>query len=264
MALDVRVVATENEGLEDVDKRTFLLKVRFGGGGMTLLRRSYSDFVNLDVLLRQRFPLATTSSHPMFGEFPSLSDRRKGSTDSWGYIPIAKGDENQLCTNTAISTEYMEDLNFWLATLLCRHEILSAHAFLSFLDPTLMSYPQILSYEKDKVYVYDANQHMAGLLLVDTIEQRCIVKNRGKLEFTFDVAPNQCVVWRFSTQKYDIAFGMVICGRKHMEAVRYDCHLTPQTSLLHVDFYGQVSLVFENSYSLLRSKHLFVSAGTLP
>ena len=187
MALDIRVVATENEGVQDVDKRVFLLKVGFAGGGVAIIRRSYSDFVNLDVLLRQRFPLSSTQ---MFGDFPSLNERRKG--ESWGYSPVAKGEENSTTiNNNMITTEYIEDLNFWIQTLLCRHEILSAHAFLSFLDPTLMSYPQILSYEKDKAYVYDANQHMAGLLLVDTTEQRCIVKNRGKLEFTFDVAPNQ-------------------------------------------------------------------------
>ena len=194
MALDVRVVATENDGAQDVDKRVFLLKVGFAGGRVAVIRRSYSDFVNMDVLLRQRFPLSTT---PMFGEFPSLSERRKGSSESWSYSPVAKGEENATNnTSTMITSEYIEDLNFWIQTLLCRHEILSAHAFLSFLDPTLMSYPHIPSYEKDKAHsFYDSNQHMAGLLLVGATEQRCVVKNRGRLEFTFDVSPNQCVVW---------------------------------------------------------------------
>jgi len=68
--------------------------------------------------------------------------------------------------------------------------------------------------------------------------------------------PGDTVVWSFATKKKDIGFYIMAGDKVLMSYRRYDCHEGSVSGCLELVEAGTVSLVWDNSYSKLRSKQL--------
>eukprot|EP00004_Rigifila_ramosa_P001030 TRINITY_DN1100_c0_g1_i5.p1 TRINITY_DN1100_c0_g1~~TRINITY_DN1100_c0_g1_i5.p1 ORF type:complete len:397 (-),score=84.75 TRINITY_DN1100_c0_g1_i5:54-1070(-) len=77
-------------------------------------------------------------------------------------------------------------------------------------------------------------------------------------EVVVDVVPDTWISYQFSTAEHDIGFGIVFGPSREtvLPLARYDCHTDPCQGRFQARKAGKYTLMFDNSFSMFRSKQL--------
>jgi len=98
-------------------------------------------------------------------------------------------------------------------------------------------------------------------LAQDNDTTHVIVPRKGTLNALYIVESGCTLKWEFSTNHYDINFGVFYENEDEskteiLATSRYDSHLHPQSGFMKAPLSGTYVLYWDNSYSLLRHKEL--------
>ena len=139
----------------------------------------------------------------------------------------------------------------YLKLLLNIPEIVRSTNMLDFLDKASINGEE---YEEESIVLMD--------MLLEGIPEKSvnIVK---KHSVKFEVVTGEYIVWRFSTKKRDLGFSIDINDTNVLTYQRYNCHEKHIENVLRVPMSGTATLLWDNSYSKLRTKHLFFRCKVL-
>jgi len=83
------------------------------------------------------------------------------------------------------------------------------------------------------------------------------VNARERAHFEFDVLEKgSSIVWKFKSDGHDISFGIFHGEREVLPLKRVDAHKELQTGKLECERPGKYTVVFDNSYSYTKGKHV--------
>lgn len=136
-------------------------------------------------------------------------------------------------------------LTLFLVDLTCHHELLVSDDLHSFLDEEVTDL---------LVPIIPPTLTAFDLALLNQSLRSTVVSKQE--EHRFKVAPRHVVVWRFSTQNYDIAFGVEVNGQARIPLTRYRSQDQPICGAMYIDQYSDCILHWDNSYAKLHSKQL--------
>lgn len=202
-----------------------------------IVQRTEADFIALDQKLLKYFPTLT----------PFLSNTMRDDNKSSKGSPQKK---------ESMSIEKnMADLNSYLTKLLLKNEIIQSSYFLDFIDEGIVSTELFLPRKSMSTIpsVHD--------ILLSKEDTECTVL-RTK-DVTFEIHVPSIVLWRFSTQDFDIGFSVEFNGVQKIEFSRVPSHQKVICGSLEVIEPGICHLKWDNTYSKFHLKTLRLSTATV-
>lgn len=260
---------------------------------MYAISRSYSAFCKLHVRLQRSFPKMTLPHLPLDASLlqfqkkskskrrgsvgqsldeqvksgidrASLVNRESGRFDlddvleknihnelSSGHMSPVKTSKYKLNKNSSeVVSQRKSSLTTYLQALKNIPEVVVSDPFVSFLDESSND-GDLVSPASDSVTIH--TDFLEVLLQNESPSMKVVVRNHI---VTFDVQPSDVVVWKFSTKSYDIGFSVAFNEKDVLAYQRYNSHLQVVKGSIVARYTGKISLVWDNSYSLMRSKNL--------
>ena len=230
--------------------------------------RSYVDFVELDRLLRKKFPESNLGILPLeesrtvkktLLKEAALSSERKRSTLGAGLLTTTRnslaytresmmGGDPSFGSSPSfpIPEESREDigskrylLDKYLQDLLEKHEIIGSDEMMVFLDEERRN----IAFTDEP----DEPLNVHDLLLINVPVNKCVVHRTE--EYQYHVPRGHLILWRFSTQYYDIGFSVEMNGAVKVPYTRCSSHKTPVCGILEVSDPTICLLKWDNSYA---------------
>jgi hypothetical protein len=253
------------------DKHIFSICVNVEGIQYTV-DRSYVDFVDLDRKLRKKFPRIKIPILPLEAgalvakvltkEAPKIAKKRQSVGTSLSPAPESRGsvaltrESITAFTRDGITGQLSKSLKLvegdndiigdkvavldkYLKSLMSMHELLASDEILLFLDEEATS----MSIDPNTLEPISAHD----LLLLSTPTNSITVSRTE--DTTFNVRPGQLVVWRFTTEKYDIGFSVEMCGDIKVSYTRYNSHIRPVSGTVEATSTGICRLIWDNTYA---------------
>lgn len=252
------------------DKHFFILAVSAENYNYTV-DRSYVDFVEFDRLLRKKFPESNIGILPLeesrtvkkaLQRDATMNTERKRSSLGSGVLTSTRNSlaltrESMIGAMAldgagasggvfAIPDESREDigskrylLDKYLQDLLLKHEIVGSDELLTLLDEERRGIVNADELE-EPLNVHD-------LLLINVPVNKCVVHRTE--EYQYHVPRGHLILWRFSTQYYDIGFSVEMNGAVKVPYTRCSSHKAPVCGILEVADPSICVLKWDNSYA---------------
>lgn len=246
----------------------------FIGQTMYYVSRSYSAFCELDARLHRKYPRTRRPLIPLAGarmfhrrasiKTPLLAvkdfteDIQSGAALSLSNTPTRAASIRRVDSNSEVIAQKKGPLNTYLQFLLTIPDFLTSDILLQFLNGENAAEEAGTGGEGD-----DLTGSQSGALEVSPVDllltneewSKKIVLRKHKVPL--QVSPNSVLVYAFKTREFDIGFS--VKKDNETEIVTYqrlDAHLKKISGHVEVPSGGQVTLMFDNTYSLLRHKSL--------
>eukprot|EP01035_Chromulina_nebulosa_P022328 gene22328-28915_t len=274
---------TVGEG-ECFDDHIFTIKVEFDGFSFTV-DRSYIDFVDFIRKLRKSYPLfqlisdeavpiphfqliekqiidhlnadakhkrgnSVSNRNSLIARHESLGGTRNsvqafisGSSSAHNFA-IPDHLKNRVDISSSVSA-----LDSYLKSLLQQSEMLTSEELLLFLDE------EVSSMIRPEIKQESLNAH--DILLLNAPISTCTVRAGAKgEEFHYSVPAQHMIIWRFSTDGFDIGFSVDLDDQPTVPYTRCKSHEKIIYGSLETSVHSICALKWDNSYSKMRSKQL--------
>jgi hypothetical protein len=140
----------------------------------------------------------------------------------------------------------VSELDFYLQTILSRHEIVASVLFSLFFDPESFSMTNT-NERYDNSMDKTNGISVPELLLTDTINVQTRI--RGVETKKFEIKEGHFIVWKFIVMGFDIGFSIFVNGECRMSNTR--CNGL-QYGAMVADVDGCCELIWDNSYSICK------------
>jgi hypothetical protein len=248
------------------DKHVFSICVTVEGLQYTV-DRTYVDFVDLDRKLRKKFPRIKMPMLPLeAADFVAKVLAKEGGKNgkTTQVTPTRDNGRGSVALTRESLTSFTKDgalsqlskslrvldgdmsiddkvgvLDKYLKHLMSMHELLASDEILLFLDEEATS----MSIDPNSLEPISAHD----LLLLSSPTNSMTVKRVE--DATFSVRPGQLVVWRFTTENYDIGFSVEMLGEVKVSYTRYNSHVRPVSGTVEANGTGICRLIWDNSYA---------------
>jgi hypothetical protein len=212
---------------------TLEVKLSAKSGNNYTLRRTLIAFSDLDSKLRRKFPKSNIPPLPL----SNASARRKS---------VKQGDPAAGSDPPTVS-----NLTEYLRSLLSTPEVLKSPELWNFFD---FEYP-------DGVPSPSAAATVADVVLTNVEPSTKTVSK--EFELALEAKASEYVAWSFSTKSKDIGFRIVFNNVDIVAYQRYNSHEVQVKGVVEIPEDGVVILMWDNSYSKLRSKVLTYSGAVI-
>ena len=220
------------------------------------IKRSYRDICDFDYQLNKKYPKTNIPPCPFTqssitvqkgGIRGSLVNLKNNARDS---INLGRrGSMHDISPDELVSHKKPALLKY-LKELLTIPEIVRSTNILDFLTSTNGE-----SCEESSVDLME-------FLLEDAQEKSINVVKKHSVKL--DVKTGEYIVWKFSTKKRDIGFSIDINAENILTYQRYNSHEKAIENILKSPVDGVATLLWDNTYSKLRTKHLNFRCNVLP
>lgn len=161
-----------------------------------------------------------------------------------------RGSQNDINPDELVSKKKPALLSY-LKLLLDIPEIVRSANMLDFLDKASVNGE---AYEEVSV-------NLMEMLLEGNAEKSVNIMKKHSVKF--EVQAGEYIVWKFSTKNKDLGFSIDINDDNVLTYQRHNCHERPIENVLRVPVSGTARLLWDNSYSKLRTKHLMFRCKVL-
>lgn len=249
--LDVDVVDHEiDDELSSLDAHIFTLEIWLNQEPYQI-RRSYKDICELDVRLNKQYPKTTLPPSP-FSASTSFVPEGTSNKKRGGLVAFNRRGSLQGMDPEELVSQKKPALLVYLKALLDIPEIVRSTSMLDFLD---MASPNGEGYESPSI-------NLLEMLLGDTPEKSVNIVKKHSVKF--DVMAGEYLVWKFSTKKRDLGFSIDINDDNVLTYQRHNCQEKAIESVLKCPVTGSAALLWDNTYSKLRTKHLSFRCCVIP
>ena len=245
------------------------------------IQRSYASFCEFHARLAKKYPKTTLPTIPFadYQRFSKLYEKSKssrgssitnsGNIDSKGMHQVGNGSNqsanDKITTRLSIITTQKTSDNRMKRKDTTSEVISQKRALLSSYLEELLRIPEVLMSEETSIFLDEESDDGLTLshpqtsavdisLLGEDPETKTILRSH---EMVKDVESEGFVVaWSFRTKSRDIGFSVEFNGKSVVPYQRYDSHAHMVSGMISVPEKGQAKLVWDNTYSKLRSKVL--------
>lgn len=235
---------------------------------MYTISRSYTNFCDFDAILRRKYPKSSLPPLPLAGSpvFAKFNQRQKIPVDALERRGSLGRERQSSVTSPTPEpsrkpvkrTDMSEDisqrriaLTQYLSQLFTLPEILHSQELLNFLDEESEDGDEFTSFTPS---TYDII--MGGEELIT----RTVTKD---FEIPVELQSKQILVWRFITKHKDIGFSVVINNQCVIPYQRHNSHEVTIDGMLEATNDCTAILIWDNSYSKMRSKTLSCAVKVL-
>jgi hypothetical protein len=226
---------------------------------MYVVHRSYAAFCELDGRLRKQYARSHLPTLKLAGALAAIKIAKRNSTPKDGnsaltYPPESENDNGQpklfrRVDNAEAIGQKGKYLTAYLHALLKIPEVVLSEAMLYFLDEESKDGEAVVDSAEDTLDSREVNVLLNGEPMTTWLV-------RVDKKYDLSVPANVVVIWAFNTVKYDIGFSILHNKREVCKYQRYDSHQKIIKGHFEMQIGGDVSFVWDNSYSKWRSKTL--------
>jgi predicted nucleic acid-binding Zn-ribbon protein len=226
---------------------------------MYVVHRSYAAFCELDGRLRKQYARSHLPTLKLAGALAAIKIAKRNSTPKDGnsaltYPPESENDNGQpklfrRVDNAEAIGQKGKYLTAYLHALLKIPEVVLSEAMLYFLDEESKDGEAVVDSADDTLDSREVNVLLNGEPMTTWLV-------RVDKKYDLSVPANVVVIWAFNTVKYDIGFSILHNKREVCKYQRYDSHQKIIKGHFEMQTGGDVSFVWDNSYSKWRSKTL--------